>query len=616
VLVDGSSVGAVASHTFTDVQAGHTIAASFVSTVTDRVAAAPAPGAAITTQAPCLSVPVVFTRTDATPLRAYSVTLELSPNLVLCGAQVTSAGYPLAPQDLLVTPLPGNRWKIDEVTLGSPCGATGSGTLFYLSLAGSEPAGTGTVTVVSVVARDCNNDPIPASAGSPATILIDQEGPARTLDLVATQLKTGNAVPPPASHGTTAIRLDFSLPVDAASVEVYRRAFGHYPQYDEAGGAAPPTPSSLPGAGWVLTGVTAPGQTDEPAARDFWYYALVSRDSHGNVSSVSNMTAGTLNYHLGDFSNGLATCDGDALVGTADVSLLGANYGSAVGVGGALECVDIGPTTDLSVNGRPTTDNHLEFEDLMMVALNYGAVSAPQAPARAGRAASSDAGPDRLILGTPAHVTAGETFAVPLVLEANGGLQGLSVELTWNPAVCQPLQVESGQMFEGAGGVLFASGPAAVDGALLGARDPGLTGSAAFATVTFQALASGDAGIDAARVRARDRDNHVAPLVVVATASAEKLPLRTMLAAARPNPFRSGTVLEYELARGGPAELSLFGIDGRRVRTLSRGAQQPGTYRFTWDGSDDQGQRVKAGVYFARLTTVAGRFTQTVVLVK
>jgi len=58
----------------------------------------------------------------------------------------------------------------------------------------------------------------------------------------------------------------------------------------------------------------------------------------------------------------------------------------------------------------------------------------------------------------------------------------------------------------------------------------------------------------------------------------------------------------------------VFAVNGRRVRTLTSGFREVGIHRLRWDGADDQGARVRAGVYFARLTTVDGRYTQTLVL--
>jgi hypothetical protein len=210
VLVDGISVGAVASHMFTNVQAGHTIAASFVSV--DNIAAVPANGAAITALNPCLTVPVVFTRADATPVRGYSVTLELSSNLTLCGAQFVSAGYPLAPRNLQVTPLGGNRWTIDEVTLGSPCGGMGSAAIFTVDVTSSEISGSGSITVVSALARDCGNAPVPVSPGVPATIAI-RGGPVGVGDpLRSDDLSLAPPAPNPARNG---ILVRFTLPREA-----------------------------------------------------------------------------------------------------------------------------------------------------------------------------------------------------------------------------------------------------------------------------------------------------------------------------------------------------------------------------------------------------------------
>src|SRR5207247_7555695 len=118
-------------------------------------------------------------------------------------------------------------------------------------------------------------------------------------DLVATQIKSGND-----ADGTTKIQLDWTAIPSATSVKVYRAGFGGYPRYDDAGGQVPATPSYPPGAPWVLTSVTAPGTTDEPTTRDFYYYVAFVVGANSAVSPVSNKTGGTLDYHLGDVSDG------------------------------------------------------------------------------------------------------------------------------------------------------------------------------------------------------------------------------------------------------------------------------------------------------------------------
>jgi subtilisin family serine protease len=86
------------------------------------------------------------------------------------------------------------------------------------------------------------------------------------------------------------------------------------------------------------------------------------------------------------------------------------------------------------------------------------------------------------------------------------------------------------------------------------------------------------------------------------------------LAPPSPNPTTGSTRLAFTIAESGPAELALFDTAGRRVRTLDTGFQSAGTHQSYWDGTDAEGRRVAAGIYFARLT--ARNRTDTVRLVR
>jgi len=52
------------------------------------------------------------------------------------------------------------------------------------------------------------------------------------------------------------------------------------------------------------------------------------------------------------------------------------------------------------------------------------------------------------------------------------------------------------------------------------------------------------------------------------------------------------------------------------VRTVVRGAVAPGYYTALWDGRDDLGRRVPAGVYFVRFETDDYSRTQKAILIK
>ena len=112
------------------------------------------------------------------------------------------------------------------------------------------------------------------------------------------------------------------------------------------------------------------------------------------------------------------------------------------------------------------------------------------------------------------------------------------------------------------------------------------------------------------------RDFGVTCRVGTLAAEGPAAPNRSGLAAARPMPFRDRTTLECSMARDGPLSLVIYGVDGRRPRSLATGVRQAGVHRFLWDGRDDDGREVAAGMYYARMVTVDGRFSRTLVRVR
>lgn len=77
-----------------------------------------------------------------------------------------------------------------------------------------------------------------------------------------------------------------------------------------------------------------------------------------------------------------------------------------------------------------------------------------------------------------------------------------------------------------------------------------------------------------------------------------------------PNPFNPATRLSFTLARADQATLRVYDLAGRLVRTLLADAPlDAGRHDVTWDGTDDRGRTVAAGVYLYRLQ--AGDFSAT-----
>ena len=67
----------------------------------------------------------------------------------------------------------------------------------------------------------------------------------------------------------------------------------------------------------------------------------------------------------------------------------------------------------------------------------------------------------------------------------------------------------------------------------------------------------------------------------------------------RPNPFRETTEIFWSQSERGRAELSIFDVGGRLVRSFA----QDVTGSIRWDGRDDAGRSAPNGIYFYRITS-------------
>jgi hypothetical protein len=99
--------------------------------------------------------------------------------------------------------------------------------------------------------------------------------------------------------------------------------------------------------------------------------------------------------------------------------------------------------------------------------------------------------------------------------------------------------------------------------------------------------------------------------------AAVTLPGRAALIGNAPNPASPSTRILFVLPAGGTGTvaLSVYDAGGRRVRAFAP-RFAPGLNEIAWDGTDDQGRAVRAGVYFYRLEAGAIRDTRRLVLVR
>jgi hypothetical protein len=75
-------------------------------------------------------------------------------------------------------------------------------------------------------------------------------------------------------------------------------------------------------------------------------------------------------------------------------------------------------------------------------------------------------------------------------------------------------------------------------------------------------------------------------------------PAQHRLGDSYPNPFNPAVVLPLELATdAAQVSLRVYDVLGRRVRQVWQGPLGAGSHRLVWDGRDEQGKSVAAGVY-------------------
>jgi len=94
-------------------------------------------------------------------------------------------------------------------------------------------------------------------------------------------------------------------------------------------------------------------------------------------------------------------------------------------------------------------------------------------------------------------------------------------------------------------------------------------------------------------------------------------PTQSRLLGNSPNPVKPWTRISFVLAGGprGAVSLRIYDAGGRLVRSFSQ-SFSPGLNQVTWNGADDQGRALPAGVYLSQLNVGAQQFHQKMVLVR
>jgi len=93
------------------------------------------------------------------------------------------------------------------------------------------------------------------------------------------------------------------------------------------------------------------------------------------------------------------------------------------------------------------------------------------------------------------------------------------------------------------------------------------------------------------------------PAEVLAVGPATVRPWSGFTIAASPNPTAGGVRVSFELPVRERVELHVLDVAGRRVASLPSGVLEAGHQELRWDGRDESGRAVRAGLYFVQFRT-------------
>jgi hypothetical protein len=407
-------------------------------------------------------------------------------------------------------------------------------------------------------------------------------------DTVAPAAPTAFAAMP----GHNKVHLTWTNPTsDFVGVEIRRVAWGDYADY---AGSAPSYPAN-PTEGTLVTQTALSAYDDASmgSVRDIYYYAAFTYDCAGNYSvAASTARDRSTSYWLGDIDPAMV---GDGSVALVDLSIFAGVFGKSDPGTGWNEEADFGPTDDWSRFGVPLPDDVVDFEDLMIFAMNYLNVSP------SGTSGGLIALTEALSLGeqvsfrlVPVSREDGKTTYAVVVENASKILKGFSLKVAYGAGNGLEVVTASREM-AGKGSEHFfgaierESGVVEICVAALGVNKPfEYEGEVAriLQTADLRDITNG-------------RDEVALP---GGGGETPYIPVTTSLLQNHPNPFNPTTMIPYEVATAGHVELSIYDVTGSLVRTLVNEEKGAGRYAATWDGRDSNGSQVHTGVYFYRMT--------------
>ena len=397
------------------------------------------------------------------------------------------------------------------------------------------------------------------------------------------------------NNANNSVVLSWTNPVtDVSQIQIWAKGFGDYPEYDDGTGSSPSIPAdpdAAPSAGWInihnanIQSYTWNTISSTPiTVRDFYYFAIYVEDLAGNYSSVESDSA--LCYWLGD-------TDSDGNVDAADIAVLGSAFGTSHGEGSYNNVVDVGPTTDMSRIARPTTDNVIDFEDLIVFAMNYG-----NTVNRGEGEGGPEINPISLVL--TAYIEDGQLIAELELGDNEGFVKGLRIPIIFGADLTVE-SVEQGDIWSDEDFFIYTDKDNVVEinGSALG-NSAVIEGNGSVARITFN-ISGNNVDIEFGEAIARTVENEEIEVICSGSTGidiGEIIPATYQLHQNYPNPFDGRTEIKFDLPKPSHVRISVYNVKGQLVDVLVDKEFRPGYHSTYWSCND-----LSAGIYFYIIET-------------
>ena len=96
----------------------------------------------------------------------------------------------------------------------------------------------------------------------------------------------------------------------------------------------------------------------------------------------------------------------------------------------------------------------------------------------------------------------------------------------------------------------------------------------------------------------------------------DEIPYQFTLHNNYPNPFNPETNIQFDIPQELPVKLAIYDLSGKEVNILVQDTFAPGKYKVMWNGKDQYGQPVSAGMYICQIEAGNFRNTKKLILLK